>query len=154
MNQCSAVKGNGEQCKRSAQPGAVLCWHHDPANAKVRKEVASAGGVGRAEMYRTCAESIVAIQNEIKDLIDRVLKGSIDKGKAAVAMQGFGVLRGFLEQERKQREYDELLPRLDALELAARREADARASDAEMPPLWAVPDDGTRLELPGGAVYE
>src|SRR5215212_503485 len=150
MNQCSAVKGNGEQCKRSARPGAVVCWHHNPDYAEARKEVASAGGVGRAEMYRTRAESIVAIQNEIKNLIDKVLAGSVDKGKASVAIQGFGVLRGFLEQERKQREYDELLPRLDALERVARREADARDMEDELPPLWEVPE---KLELPG-SVYE
>jgi len=101
-------------------------------------------------MYRTRAESIVAIQNEIKNLIDKVLAGSVDKGKASVAIQGFGVLRGFLEQERKQREYDELLPRLDALERAARREADARDMEDELPPLWEVPE---KLELPG-SVYE
>ena len=45
-----------------------------------------------------------------------VLEGSQDRGRAAVAIQGFNALRGVLELERKIKETDELEARIEALE--------------------------------------
>jgi hypothetical protein len=45
-----------------------------------------------------------------------VLEGSQDRGRAAVAIQGFNALRGVLELERKIKEADELEARIEALE--------------------------------------
>ena len=49
-------------------------------------------------------------------MIDAVLEGSQDRGRAAVAIQGFNALRGVLELERKIKETDELETRIEALE--------------------------------------
>jgi hypothetical protein len=51
-------------------------------------------------------------------VIDAVLEGSQDRGRAAVAIQGFNSLRGALELERKVREVDELETRIEQLEQA------------------------------------
>jgi hypothetical protein len=49
-------------------------------------------------------------------VVDAVLEGSQDRGRAAVAIQGLNALRGVLELERKVRELDELEARIEALE--------------------------------------
>jgi hypothetical protein len=63
------------------------------------------------------------LKRRILEVIDGVLEGSQDRGRAAVAIQGFNALRGVLELERKIRELDELEARIEALEL---REAGGR----------------------------
>jgi hypothetical protein len=50
--------------------------------------------------------------------VEAVLDGSQDRGRAAVAIQGFNSLRGVLELERKVREVDELEARIEQLEQA------------------------------------
>ena len=49
-------------------------------------------------------------------MIDTVLEGSQDRGRAAVAIQGLNALRSVLELERKIWEAEELESRLEALE--------------------------------------
>ncbi len=58
------------------------------------------------------------LKRRISEVIDGVLEGSQDRGRAAVAIQGFNALRGVLELERKVRETEELEARLTALEQA------------------------------------
>jgi hypothetical protein len=57
------------------------------------------------------------LKRRISEVIDDVLEGSQDRGRAAVAIQGFNALRGVLELERKIKEADELEARIAALEL-------------------------------------
>jgi hypothetical protein len=49
-------------------------------------------------------------------VIDAVLEGSQERGRAAVAIQGFTALRSVLEQERKIKETVDLETRIQALE--------------------------------------
>ena len=48
-----------------------------------------------------------------------MLDGSQDRGRAAVAIQGLGALRGVLELERKVKETEELEERIARLERAS-----------------------------------
>jgi hypothetical protein len=56
------------------------------------------------------------LKRRISEVIDGVLEGSQDRGRAAVAIQGFNALRGVLELERKIKETEELEARIEALE--------------------------------------
>jgi hypothetical protein len=56
------------------------------------------------------------LKRRISEVVDAVLEGSQDRGRAAVAIQGLNALRGVLELERKVRELDELEARIEALE--------------------------------------
>jgi len=57
-------------------------------------------------------------KRRIKDLVEDVIEGNVDRGKASIAFQGLGVLCRFIEVERKVKEQEELEARLEALEQA------------------------------------
>lgn len=56
------------------------------------------------------------LKRRISEVVEAVLEGSQDRGRAAVAIQGFNALRSVLDLERRVRELDEIEARLDALE--------------------------------------
>jgi hypothetical protein len=107
---CSGIKRDGSRCTATVEPPQQYCWWHDPANADKRRRAASKGGKGGA------SREIRNLKRRISDVIDAVLEGSQDRGRAAVVIQGFNALRGVLELERKIREQEEVLERLEALE--------------------------------------
>lgn len=106
---CAAITRGGERCKLDATTGS-FCWSHDPENAEARKHRGRRGGKARG------AGELSEIKRDVRKLIDDVLDGSQDRGRAAVAIQGFNALRGVLELERKVREQEEIIERLEALE--------------------------------------
>jgi hypothetical protein len=91
-------------------PGVQWCFNHDPARAQERRRNASRAGrsVGSRE--------IRDLKKRILGVVEAVLEGSQDRGRAAVAIQGFNALKGVVELERKVRETDELEARIEALE--------------------------------------
>jgi hypothetical protein len=58
----------------------------------------------------------VGIKRDIRSTIDSVLAGRIERGTGAVIFQGFNTLLKAVETERRVRETDELLERIEALE--------------------------------------
>lgn len=108
---CAAITRGGNRCKLDATNGSY-CWSHDPENAEERKRRGRRGGKARG------AGELSEIKRDVRQLIDDVLDGSQDRGRAAVAIQGFNALRGVLELERKVREQEEITERLEALEQA------------------------------------
>jgi len=56
------------------------------------------------------------LKRRIRALASEVLDGSADRGRAAVANQLYNTLIRAIEQERKQRELEQLAERLEALE--------------------------------------
>ena len=91
-------------------PGVQWCFNHDPARADERRRNASRAGKSAG------GREIKDLKRRISEVIDAVLEGSQDRGRAAVAIQGFNALKGVLELERKIRELDELEARIEALE--------------------------------------
>lgn len=91
-------------------PGVQWCFNHDPAHKEERRRNASRAGKGGG------GRDVKDLKRRVSGLIDDVLEGRQDRGRAAVAMQGFNALRGVLELERKVREVDEIEARLAALE--------------------------------------
>ena len=110
MAVCSGIKRDGSRCTATVEPPQQLCWWHDPANADKRRRAASKGGKGGG------SREIRDLKRRISEVVDAVLEGSQDRGRAAVAIQGFNALRSMLELERKIREQEEVLERLEALE--------------------------------------
>ena len=112
MARCAGTKRDGGQCTTIVKPPQTHCYQHDPARSAERRRNASRAGKS------TGGREIRDLKRRISGLVDAVLEGSQDRGRAAVAIQGFNALKGVLELERKVREVDELEARLEALEQA------------------------------------
>lgn len=110
MALCRATKANGEPCTLPAKGPQGLCWAHDPANQDQRRRQAS-----RAARSKPNKE-IRDFKQEVKTLIDDVKSGGQDRADAAVVLQGFRVLKDYIELERRIREQDDLVERLEELE--------------------------------------
>jgi hypothetical protein len=110
MSRCQGIKRDGGRCTASVPPSAQWCFNHDPERAADRKRNASRAGKSAG------GREIRDLKRRISEVVDAVLEGSQDRGRAAVAIQGFNALRGVLELERKIRELDELEARIEALE--------------------------------------
>ena len=110
MAVCAGIKRDGGRCTVGVPPGVEWCFNHDPARADERKRNASRAGRGGG------SRDVRDLKRRVSSLIDDVLDGKTDRGRAAVAVQGFNAFRGVLELERKIREVDELEARLTALE--------------------------------------
>jgi hypothetical protein len=110
MARCAGTTRDGRQCTAIVKPPQNYCYQHDPYRSEERRRNASRAGksVGGRE--------IRDLKKRISLVIEAVLEGSQDRGRAAVAIQGFNALRGVLELERKIRETDELEARIEALE--------------------------------------
>jgi hypothetical protein len=109
---CQGIKRDGGRCTLGVPPGVRWCFNHDPARAEERRRNASRAGKRSFASGREIRE----LKRRISDVVDAVLEGSQDRGRAAVAIQGLNALRGVLELERKVRELDELEARIEALE--------------------------------------
>src|SRR5215212_5963265 len=114
MARCAAIKPNGERCKVEAIADVQWCWSHHPDYEQARQRRASKGGKrgGRGRPQADLSD----LKRRISEVIDAVLEGSQDRGRAAVAIQGFNALRAVLEQERKNKETEGLEARIEALE--------------------------------------
>ena len=115
MRLCNATTKAGEACQRPAQAGSPYCIGHDPTKASLRSRMASRGGRGR-----TSSETR-AVKKLMDDLAEKALAGDLlpPVVHAVVALQNIK-LRA-IEQERKLKELEDVLLRLDALEEKQRR---------------------------------
>lgn len=112
MPQCAGTKRNGERCTATVEPPQRYCWWHDPANAGERRRAASKGGRGKP------SREIRDLKKQLEDLAAGVLDGTVERGNAAVVNQVINTRARLIELERKIREEDELVERLEALEAA------------------------------------
>ncbi len=95
-------------------PEAEWCYSHHPDHAEDRRRRASrAGKTGGRGRPATELRDVKAL---CEDLTDRVLAGSLLPGPAAVANQLINTRLRAIEQERKNKEADELEARIEALE--------------------------------------
>ena len=115
---CRAIKRDGGACTLPANGPDGYCWAHSPANAGKRR--AAASRAGRAKPSREVAD----LKQEVRGLIAEVRGGEQDRNVAAVAFQGYRVLTGLVELERKVMTTDAL-----AAEIAAIREEMDRRDD-------------------------
>ena len=109
MNRCRATKANGEPCTLAANGPHGFCWAHDPANREKRRRQASRAA--RAKGNR----EVLLLKEEIKGVISDVKTGELDRNDAAVMIQGYRALKGFIELERRVKETDELAAEIEDL---------------------------------------
>jgi hypothetical protein len=117
---CQGITRAGARCTLGVPPGVQWCFNHDPARAEERRRNASRAGKSAGD------REIRDLKRRISDVVDAVLEGSQDRGRAAVAIQGLNALRGVLDLELKVREQQELIERLEALEERLGRDGGGR----------------------------
>src|SRR5215210_8854145 len=124
MARCGFIKGSGERCKGSATGPHGLCWAHAPENADRRRRMASRAAKSKPNRELRDVKALLS------DLTERVLGGKgveqLESGRAAVANQLINTRLRAIEQERKNKETEDLEARIEALEERANRERGQR----------------------------
>jgi hypothetical protein len=69
---------------------------------------------------------IASLKKQLKDLAAGVLDGSVDRGRASVANQIHNTLLRAIEQQRRERELEEIAARLEEVEETLQRRKDDR----------------------------
>ena len=112
---CAAITSAGERCKLDATSGSY-CWSHDPENADERRRRVRRGGKARG------AGELSEIKRLLEELTSRVLKvegyAPLETAPAAIANQLINTRLRAIEQERKNRETEDLEARIESLERA------------------------------------
>ncbi len=121
MPVCRATKANGEPCTLPANGPDGYCWAHSPQHAEKRRKMASKAA--RSKPSRELRD----VKALCEDLTERVLAGELPTGPAAVANQLINTRLRTLEQERKNREAEDLEARIEALEQASEGQRGARS---------------------------
>ena len=114
MAKCSGITRAGAACRGIPIDGSQWCYVHHPDHADERRRHGSKGGKrgGRGRPQHE-TEAIKAL---LEDLTERVLSGALPTGPAAVANQLTNSRLRALEQERKNKETEDLETRIEALE--------------------------------------
>jgi hypothetical protein len=107
---CAGTKRDGSRCTATVEAPQTYCWWHDPANADERRRAASKAGKSRPN------RELAGIKAQLRDLTRDVLVGDLETGRAAVANQLINTRLRAIEQERKNRESEDLEARIEALE--------------------------------------
>ena len=110
MPRCSGSKPDGTPCERIVGASQTHCHAHDPSRTEQRRRAASKAA--RSKPNREVAE----IKQRLQTLASDVLEGQVARADAAVVSQIYNVLLRTLETERKIREQEELIERLESLE--------------------------------------
>ena len=117
MPRCAATKPDNTPCERIADASQDYCYSHDPSRALDRQRASSKAGRSKGPM-----SEIAEIKRRLKELVEEILEGKVDKSKGSVAIQGYGALRGYFDLESKVRELEEIEARLEALEVTLDRQ--------------------------------
>lgn len=117
MPRCVHRYDDGRPCERIVGGAQEYCYSHDPERAKERSRNASKAA--RSKPNRELSE----IKRLLSELTGRVLKAEgaepLETGPAAVANQLINTRLRAIEQERKNRETEDLEARIEALERAS-----------------------------------
>lgn len=87
MAGCSVIKANGERCRGIAATGSDYCPAHDPARAEQRKRSAR-----KAARSKDGGAELRVLKRGIRTVTAAVLSGRLDRGRAAVGLQGYNLL--------------------------------------------------------------
>jgi len=118
LRKCQAITKGGERCQRVVHDGSAYCYSHDPRRVQDRKQAASKGALVKQ------GSEIAQIKARIKEIAEGILSGQMDKARGSVTVQAYGVLKGYLELEKKQKEeavLEELKQRMASIEARAQR---------------------------------
>jgi hypothetical protein len=116
MGRCAYIKPGGQRCGSIAMKGYDTCYGHRPDLAEERRRNAAKGG--RTGGRGRGSGELSALKDLLSDLTERVLAGGLETRRAAVANQLINTRLRAVEIERRVREQEEVLGRLEALEAA------------------------------------
>jgi hypothetical protein len=126
---CSGITSGGARCKLEATYGSY-CWSHAPETADERRQRARRGGRTGGNGRPGSSTELQEIKDLLKELTDRVIgkegADALSPGAGAVAAQLINTQLRAIELERKIREQEELLERLEALERAQQQEGGSK----------------------------
>jgi hypothetical protein len=111
---CSAITKGGKRCRLDATHGSY-CYQHAPETAEERRRNARRGGK-RGGNGRGGVTEVTQIKREIRTVIGGVLSGQVGRPVGAVAFQGFNTLLKAVQVERRAKETEEILERIEQLE--------------------------------------
>ena len=111
MARCVGTKRDGIPCSLPATSGSTRCWAHDPANAEQRTKIATKAGRAKGP-----GGEIIDIKQHLKKWMTGVVEGKFDKSKVAVAATVGGVMVRCIEAERRIKEQEDLIARIEELE--------------------------------------
>ena len=120
MPRCSGSKPNGDPCERIVCASQTYCYSHDPSRREARRRAATKAGRAKKP-----SGELAEIKRSIREVVEGVLNGTVDRSVGAVCFQGFNTLLKATEVERKIKEQDILEERFEELERAL---ADKKAS--------------------------
>ena len=124
MTQCTFIKPSGERCGATAMKGYPTCYGHRSDLAEERRRNAARGG--RSGGRGRAGTELKDVKTLCEDLTERVLAGDLLTGPAAVANQLINTRLRAIEQERKNRETEDLEVRVEALERAQDEQGGAK----------------------------
>src|SRR5215207_7692262 len=91
---CSGIRADGGRCRAQAIGNSEWCFNHHPDYEEQRRQRAAKGGK-RGGRGRPTSE-LSEIKQGVRDLIAGVLSDDaerrVDRGRAAVALQGYNTL--------------------------------------------------------------
>ena len=116
MASCAAIKADGTKCEARAMKGSQWCFNHSPDHSEERRRNASKGGRAGGKGRPGAGEEVLWLRRTLKDVVEGVLAGNMDRSRAAVAVQGLNALRGLLETEHRIKEAQEFEERIADLE--------------------------------------
>ena len=110
--QCQATTKAGTPCKTIPALGNPYCPAHDPARDEERRRLGSKGGRLSGKPHAEL-ENIKTILYRIADAVEG---DSIDARRGAVLVQVYNAIRGCIEDQRRIRELEDVIARLETLE--------------------------------------
>ncbi len=111
---CSGITRGGSRCRLDATRGSY-CYQHSPETVEERRRNASRGGKAGGN-GRPGSGEVTEAKGFVRGLVNKLIKGEVERDTATAAFMGLNVLARYIELERKIREQDEVLERLEALE--------------------------------------
>ena len=126
LRRCQGITAAGKRCEKVVGPSQTHCFSHDPDKASERSALASRAA--KSKHSTPCGE-ILEVRAKLRSIADGVLERRIPQALGSVASQVLGVYLKTFEQERKQREFDDLERRLEAVEKMYSRKGDPTDSD-------------------------
>ena len=112
----AARKADGTKYEASAMKRSQWCFNHSPDYSEERRRNASKGGRAGSKGRPGAGDEISWLRRTLKDVVEGVLTGDMDRSRAAVAVQALNALRGLLETEHRIKETQEFEERIAVLE--------------------------------------
>lgn len=118
---CAGITAKGTRCEKVITASQTYCYSHNPEAAQRRKENASKAAKAR---HGTPCDEIIEIRQEMRELVQQIRSRKVTPGVGSVINQVLGNMLKTFDQERRQREFDDLERRLAEVERMHSRKRD------------------------------